>query len=43
MNMIPIKSWSGDKDDKELHRLIPYLEKLVQAVSSFSCLLLCGI
>lgn len=31
MNMIPIKSWSGDKDDKELHRLIPYLEKLVQA------------
>ncbi|XP_062869200.1 CTD small phosphatase-like protein 2 [Trichomycterus rosablanca] len=31
MNMIPIKSWSGDKDDKELQRLIPYLEKLVQA------------
>ncbi|KAI4904247.1 hypothetical protein NFI96_031776 [Prochilodus magdalenae] len=31
MNMIPIKSWSGDKDDKELQRLVPYLEKLVQA------------
>ncbi|XP_026861308.2 CTD small phosphatase-like protein 2 [Electrophorus electricus] len=30
-NMIPIKSWCGDQEDKELQRLIPYLEKLVQA------------
>ncbi|KAJ8408332.1 hypothetical protein AAFF_G00257460 [Aldrovandia affinis] len=28
MNMIPIKSWAGDREDKELQRLIPYLEKL---------------
>ncbi|XP_046906239.1 CTD small phosphatase-like protein 3 [Hypomesus transpacificus] len=28
MNMIPIKSWSGDKEDKELQKLIPYLERL---------------
>ncbi|KAJ7993340.1 hypothetical protein DPEC_G00271410 [Dallia pectoralis] len=28
MNMLPIKSWSGDKDDKELQKLIPYLERL---------------
>lgn len=33
MNTIPIKSWSGDQDDKELQKLIPYLEKLVHAVS----------
>ncbi|XP_056591398.1 CTD small phosphatase-like protein 2 [Triplophysa dalaica] len=31
MNMIPIKSWNGDKEDRELQKLIPYLEKLVQA------------
>ncbi|XP_026780841.3 CTD small phosphatase-like protein 2 isoform X2 [Pangasianodon hypophthalmus] len=31
MNTIPIKSWCGDKEDKELQRLIPYLEKLAQA------------
>ncbi|XP_066504135.1 CTD small phosphatase-like protein 2-B isoform X2 [Hoplias malabaricus] len=31
INMIPVKSWCGDKDDKELQRLVPYLEKLVQA------------
>ncbi|XP_058256310.1 CTD small phosphatase-like protein 2 isoform X2 [Hemibagrus wyckioides] len=31
MNMIPIKSWCGDKEDKELQRLVPYLEKLTQA------------
>ncbi|XP_076880526.1 CTD small phosphatase-like protein 2-A isoform X3 [Brachyhypopomus gauderio] len=31
MNMIPIKSWCGDQQDKELQRLVPYLEKLVQA------------
>ncbi|XP_030640181.1 CTD small phosphatase-like protein 3 [Chanos chanos] len=31
MNMIPIKSWFGDKDDRELQRLVPYLEKLVLA------------
>ncbi|KAJ8357702.1 hypothetical protein SKAU_G00204960 [Synaphobranchus kaupii] len=31
MNMIPIPSWVGDKDDKELLKLIPYLEKLSEA------------
>ncbi|TSM94635.1 CTD small phosphatase-like protein 2 [Bagarius yarrelli] len=30
-NTIPIKSWCGDKEDKELQRLTPYLEKLTQA------------
>ncbi|KAJ8278668.1 hypothetical protein COCON_G00057340 [Conger conger] len=28
MNMIPIKSWAGDREDNELQKLIPYLEKL---------------
>lgn len=28
MNTIPVKSWSGDQTDRELHKLIPYLEKL---------------
>ncbi|CAB1324534.1 unnamed protein product [Coregonus sp. 'balchen'] len=28
MNMLPIKSWSGDNDDKELQKLIPCLERL---------------
>ncbi|KAG9350745.1 hypothetical protein JZ751_024634 [Albula glossodonta] len=28
MNMIPIKSWAGDREDDELQRMIPYLEKL---------------
>ncbi|KAG5850841.1 CTD small phosphatase-like protein 2 isoform X1 [Anguilla anguilla] len=28
MNMIPIKSWAGDREDDELQKLIPYLEKL---------------
>ncbi|CAB1314122.1 unnamed protein product [Coregonus sp. 'balchen'] len=28
MNMLPIKSWSGDKEDKELQKLIPYLERV---------------
>ncbi|KAJ8270119.1 hypothetical protein GJAV_G00110580 [Gymnothorax javanicus] len=31
MNMIPIPSWTGEKDDKELIKLIPYLEKLSEA------------
>ncbi|TRY97478.1 hypothetical protein DNTS_008212 [Danionella cerebrum] len=31
MNMIPIKSWIGDQEDRELQKLIPYLEKLVNA------------
>ncbi|XP_062411791.1 CTD small phosphatase-like protein 3 [Sardina pilchardus] len=31
MNMIPIKSWFGDEDDRELQRLIPHLEKLAEA------------
>ncbi|XP_028818398.1 CTD small phosphatase-like protein 3 [Denticeps clupeoides] len=31
MNMIPIKSWSGEEEDRELQRLIPYLEKLAEA------------
>uniref|UniRef100_A0A8C9SFB5 CTD (carboxy-terminal domain, RNA polymerase II, polypeptide A) small phosphatase like 3 n=2 Tax=Scleropages formosus TaxID=113540 RepID=A0A8C9SFB5_SCLFO len=31
MNMIPIKSWTGDKEDKELQKLVPYLEKLSEA------------
>ncbi|KAF5910021.1 CTD small phosphatase-like protein 2 [Clarias magur] len=31
MNTVPIKSWCGDKEDKELQRLVPYLEKLSQA------------
>ncbi|KAM7388018.1 hypothetical protein PAMP_024222 [Pampus punctatissimus] len=31
MNTIPIKSWSGESADRELHRLIPYMEKLSAA------------
>ncbi|XP_016431009.1 CTD small phosphatase-like protein 2-A [Sinocyclocheilus rhinocerous] len=31
MNMIPIKSWVGDQEDRELQKLIPYMEKLVHA------------
>ncbi|XP_060796551.1 CTD small phosphatase-like protein 3 isoform X2 [Neoarius graeffei] len=31
VNTISIKSWCGDKEDQELQRLIPYLEKLTQA------------
>ncbi|XP_063056211.1 CTD small phosphatase-like protein 3 [Engraulis encrasicolus] len=31
MNMIPVKSWLGDQDDKELQRLIPHLQKLADA------------
>ncbi len=33
MNMIPIKSWIGDQEDRELQKIIPYMEKLVHAVS----------
>ncbi|MBN3314697.1 CTL2B protein, partial [Atractosteus spatula] len=28
MNMIPIQRWTGNKDDKALPKLVPYLEKL---------------
>ncbi|XP_051957741.1 CTD small phosphatase-like protein 2 isoform X1 [Xyrauchen texanus] len=31
MNMIPIKSWFGDQEDRELQKLIPYMEKLLHA------------
>lgn len=31
MNTIPIKSWSGESEDKELQKLIPYMEKLSAA------------
>ncbi|XP_034035966.1 CTD small phosphatase-like protein 3 [Thalassophryne amazonica] len=31
MNTIPIKSWSGEEEDRELQKLIPYLEKLSTA------------
>lgn len=31
MNTIPIKSWSGQSDDRELLKLIPYMEKLSTA------------
>ncbi|KAM6921479.1 CTD small phosphatase-like protein 3 [Xenentodon cancila] len=31
MNTIPIKSWSGEAEDRELQKLIPYMEKLAIA------------
>ncbi|GAA6235371.1 CTD small phosphatase-like protein 2 [Lates japonicus] len=31
MNTLPIKSWSGESEDKELQKLIPYMEKLSTA------------
>lgn len=31
MNTIPIKSWSGESEDRELQKLVPYLEKLSTA------------
>lgn len=31
MNTIPIKSWSGESDDRELQKLIPSMEKLSAA------------
>ncbi|CAG5863981.1 unnamed protein product [Menidia menidia] len=31
MNTIPIKSWSGQPEDRELQKLIPYMEKLAAA------------
>ncbi|KAM4574462.1 CTD small phosphatase-like protein 3 [Fundulus diaphanus] len=31
MNTIPIKSWSGGLEDKELQKLVPYMEKLAAA------------
>lgn len=33
MNTVPIKSWSGAPEDRELQKLIPYMEKLATAVS----------
>ncbi|CAL8272834.1 unnamed protein product [Arctogadus glacialis] len=32
MNTVPIKSWSGEQDDRELQRLVHYMEKLSSAV-----------
>lgn len=32
MNTVPIKSWSGESEDRELQKLIPSLEKLSAAV-----------
>lgn len=31
MNTLPIKSWSGESQDRELQKLIPYMEKLSAA------------
>ncbi|XP_071342133.1 CTD small phosphatase-like protein 3 isoform X1 [Trachinotus anak] len=31
MNTIPIKSWSGESEDRELQKLTPYMEKLSAA------------
>uniref|UniRef100_A0A3B3U0H9 CTD (carboxy-terminal domain, RNA polymerase II, polypeptide A) small phosphatase like 3 n=1 Tax=Poecilia latipinna TaxID=48699 RepID=A0A3B3U0H9_9TELE len=31
MNTIPIKSWSGGSEDKELQKLVPYMERLAPA------------
>lgn len=31
MNTIPISSWSGEPEDRELQRLIPYMDKLCTA------------
>lgn len=38
MNTIPIKSWSGESEDRELQKLIPYMEKLSAAVRLSICL-----
>lgn len=32
MNTIPIKSWSGESEDRELQKLVSYMEKLSAAV-----------
>ncbi len=32
MNTIPIKSWTGESEDRELLKLIPTMEKLSAAV-----------
>ncbi|XP_017268793.1 CTD small phosphatase-like protein 3 [Kryptolebias marmoratus] len=31
MNTVPVKSWSGAPEDRELQKLIPYMEKLAAA------------
>ncbi|KAA8589443.1 hypothetical protein FQN60_012808 [Etheostoma spectabile] len=31
MNTIPIKSWSGEPEDRELQKLVPYMEKMSAA------------
>ncbi|XP_054646577.1 CTD small phosphatase-like protein 3 isoform X1 [Dunckerocampus dactyliophorus] len=31
MNTLPIKSWSGESEDRELQKIIPYMEKLSTA------------
>ncbi|CAL8252745.1 unnamed protein product [Merluccius merluccius] len=31
MNTVPIKSWSGEQEDRELQRLVQYMEKLSSA------------
>ncbi|KAK5869725.1 hypothetical protein PBY51_024423 [Eleginops maclovinus] len=31
MNTIPIKSWSGESEDRELQKLVPYMEKMSAA------------
>lgn len=37
MNTFPIKSWSGESEDRELQKLIPTLEKLATVVCLSCC------